>query len=104
VVQKGGGFFFTSRQLDNLSAILTNLAYGVAVYALTICNFFLSTLINVLSSVHSRTISRIFVPNYFYNSSEVVSVSSTVSWRIAALNTYISVTPELAKMFTTYIG
>ena len=91
-----------SRRLYSLSASFTSLASWLDVGAWTICNLFLSSLGRLLSSVTSRTISVTVFPNFFSSSSNVVSVSSTVSWRSAACRTIRSLMPaSFVKILAT---
>jgi hypothetical protein len=66
--------------------------------SLLTCNSFLRRFDWRLSSLHSSTIDVTLSPNFWRSSSTVVSVSSNVSWRMAACNTFKSSTPNSWRM------
>lgn len=91
-----------SRRLYSLSANFTSFARADEPLACTICNRFRSSLASVLSSVTSCTIVLTSSPNSWPISSNVVSVSSTVSCSMAAKITETSDTPpSCVKIWAT---
>ena len=100
-----GGLTVRSRTLQILSATFTSFACGDDCVACSIWSRFRSLFFRDLSSVNSRTRSATSCPKRASSSKNVVSVSSTVSWRMAQNKVASSATsPSTAKRVATAIG
>src|SRR5687767_821541 len=100
-----GGWARRSRRLQILSASLTSLARRERCGACSICRRLRVCLCKRLLSVTSITTSAMPAPNVRASSACVVCVSSTVSWRIAALRVAESeIPPSLCRTRASSIG